>query len=103
MPSTSVTVHQRYVLVGALFLTLVLALASSIINPIFEPPDELQHYQYVRYLIDEKRLPVQTLDSEASQSHQPPLYFLATREKVFRHLSGPRDQIPGCPWWPLWR
>jgi len=59
-----------------LLLVFILAGINSVINPLFEPPDELQHYQYVRYLVDERKLPVQEIDGPITQSHQPPLYYL---------------------------
>lgn len=61
---------------AALILVASLAILISFVNPLFEPPDELQHYQFVRYLIDHKRLPIQSPDGPISQSHQPPLYYL---------------------------
>ena len=64
--------------VGVMMVILFFCLATAVnvINPIFEAPDELEHYQFVRYLIDERALPVQELDGPESQSHQPPLYYL---------------------------
>ena len=63
--------------IGLCFVVLFFCLATAVnlINPIFEAPDELEHYEFVRYLITEKRLPVQELDGPESQSHQPPLFF----------------------------
>ena len=76
MPGADVSTRQRYVLWVALVLVAVLSSLSSVISPLFEPPDELQHYQFVRYLVDQRELPVQELDGEISQSHQPPLYYV---------------------------
>ncbi|MCA9979122.1 MAG: glycosyltransferase family 39 protein [Anaerolineales bacterium] len=60
----------------ACLLVVFLAGIMSLINPLFEPPDELQHYQFVRHLVDQKSLPIQAPDGPVSQSHQPPLYYL---------------------------
>jgi len=61
-----------FLIVAPIFL----AIFNSLANPLFEPPDELEHYQFVRYLLDERSLPVQQLDNPPSQFHQPPLYYL---------------------------
>lgn len=63
---------------GIIILAAVfLAVFNSLKNPAFESPDELQHYQFVRYLIDNRHLPVQSPTSlELTQFHQPPLYYL---------------------------
>jgi hypothetical protein len=52
-----------------------LALAYSVINPLFESPDEWLHYDFVRYLIDRRTLPVQTNDT-LTEYQQPPLYYI---------------------------
>jgi hypothetical protein len=52
-----------------------LALAYSVVNPLFESPDEFLHYEFVRYLIDRRELPVQT-PGKLSEFHQPPLYYV---------------------------
>jgi 4-amino-4-deoxy-L-arabinose transferase-like glycosyltransferase len=51
-----------------------LALAYNFIFPPFEPTDEPAHYGYVRWLLDERRLPVARPDA-ATEFHQPPLYY----------------------------
>jgi 4-amino-4-deoxy-L-arabinose transferase-like glycosyltransferase len=53
---------------------LALALAYNFIFPPFEPTDEIDHFRYVRYLVENRRLPVFRL-GELSESHQPPLYY----------------------------
>ena len=60
-----------WVLLG---LYLALALADNFIFPPFEPTDEIDHFRYVRYLVENRRLPVFHL-GELSESHQPPLYY----------------------------
>ena len=54
-----------------------LALTYSVVNPLFESPDEFLHYEFVRYLVDRHELPVQTL-GKLSEFHQPPLYYALT-------------------------
>ena len=54
---------------------LVLALAYSTINPVFESPDEIYHVGYMEYLLREHQLPVAVLGKKLSEFHQPPLYY----------------------------
>lgn len=54
---------------------LVLAISYSVINPIHEGTDELRHYRFVRYLVENRALPVQGEEACRSQSHHPPLIY----------------------------
>ena len=60
-----------------LFLFVVLSLAYSLVTPLFEAPDEVWHYAYLRYLAEEHALP--SLADDASGAYQevaqPPLYY----------------------------
>jgi 4-amino-4-deoxy-L-arabinose transferase-like glycosyltransferase len=63
------------VLVG--FLSL--GITYSAVVPLFESPDEVWHYEYVRYLADGHGLPVSDLVSDMpwhQEGSQPPLYYL---------------------------
>lgn len=53
----------------------VLGLGYSTVNPIFESPDESLNYANIRFLIEERRLPVLEPD-EATKAHHPPLYYV---------------------------
>lgn len=66
----------KVTLTTLLILPVLLAVEVSFLNPLFEPPDELLHYQFVRYLVDERELPIQQPEKPLSQYHQPPLYYL---------------------------
>src|SRR5512141_97800 len=61
----------------AIFVTL--AIFYSVIIPLFEGPDEDDHFRYVRYIADHRALPVQQFQQgggEAGhQGWQPPLYY----------------------------
>ncbi|MGQ9584772.1 MAG: DUF2142 domain-containing protein [Anaerolineae bacterium] len=51
----------------------------GVVTPVFEAPDEIQHFYYVKHLVDERRLPVQGGEGEArwaQEGNQPPLYYL---------------------------
>jgi 4-amino-4-deoxy-L-arabinose transferase-like glycosyltransferase len=63
-------VHRLLVLS---LLTLVLSTAWSFAVPMFEAPDELAHWQYLRYVHDTGRLPVYSMALE--EAAQPPLYY----------------------------
>ncbi len=60
-----------------LFLFGVIGLSYSLVTPVFEAPDEVWHYAYVRYLAEQRTLP--SLTDDASGAHQevaqPPLYY----------------------------
>jgi len=59
---------------------LALSLIYNIIVPIFEAPDEPQHFMFVKHLADGKGLPVQgeaANSAWAQEGSQPPLYYLA--------------------------
>ncbi|MEZ4594741.1 MAG: DUF2142 domain-containing protein [Chloroflexota bacterium] len=64
-------------LIWLIYLLLVggLGLVTNWANPLFEPPDEYHHYQFVQHLLAQGTLPVQEPDGDVSQSHQPPLYY----------------------------
>ncbi|MFK7800582.1 MAG: ArnT family glycosyltransferase [Anaerolineae bacterium] len=61
---------------GYILLTLLLGFAYSAINPIHEGTDELRHYRFVQYIIQNKALPVQGQEDCRSQSHHPPLFYM---------------------------
>lgn len=54
---------------------LALALAYSLVTPIYEPTDEIRHVRYVRHLTEYRSLPVQSAEGPRAQSHHPPLYY----------------------------
>ncbi|MGC8826995.1 MAG: ArnT family glycosyltransferase, partial [Anaerolineae bacterium] len=64
--------------VVALFLALGVVYNATV--PIFEAPDEIQHFYYIKHLADGKGLPVQgsaeSRQSWAQEGSQPPLYYL---------------------------
>ncbi|HJL70551.1 MAG TPA: glycosyltransferase family 39 protein, partial [Anaerolineales bacterium] len=101
--------RQRHVLWVALALVAALSLFSSATNPLFEPPDELQHYQFVRYLVEERKLPVAELNKEASQTrrlfdstpsglNRPPLYYIIGALLVAQ-IDDPEEIPAGNPFW----
>ena len=65
---------------AALFLAAyaLLACAYSWFVPLGETPDEIGHFQFVRYVADRGRLPVQELrpGNEVGEGHQAPLFYI---------------------------
>jgi len=57
-----------------LALYAALTLAYNYAFPPFEPSDEIDHFRYVRYLIEHRRLP-RFQAADLSEYHQPPLYY----------------------------
>lgn len=53
---------------------LILGLAYSLVNPVFESPDEALNYENIRFFVEERSLPVLGPD-EVSKAHHPPLYY----------------------------
>ena len=73
------TRHLR--LLPILLLYMVITLAYSILNPLFEAPDEHWHYFTAQYIADTGQLPTippgDSYDEWLSQeAAQPPLYYL---------------------------
>lgn len=66
-------------LVWLLAVFTALAIFYSLILPLFEGPDEDDHFRYVKYVADHRALPVQKFETgggEAGhQGWQPPLYY----------------------------
>ena len=73
-------IRPQVVLGVILALFVLLGILNSVTVPIFEAPDELWHFSFVRYLALNKSLPVQPKDGTdiwLRESGQPPLYYLA--------------------------
>jgi hypothetical protein len=69
--------HAMAAIILALFVCL--ALTYSLTTPLFEAPDESNHYAFVQHLSAGKGLPVQRLGVHtlwAQEGSQPPLYYM---------------------------
>ncbi len=64
----------RRFLVLILVVFLTLGVIYSVVNPIFESPDESLNYANIRYLIEERNLPVLEPD-QPTKAHHPPAYY----------------------------
>ncbi len=67
---------DRWALPIILILFLLLGTAYSLVNPILESPDELLNYENIRYLVENRILPV-LQPGEFSKAHHPPLYYIS--------------------------
>lgn len=65
---------DKWVLPLILISFLLLGSAYSLINPILESPDELLNYENIRYLAENRKLPI-LQPGEFSKAHHPPLYY----------------------------
>lgn len=69
--------RSRRAIIVIVLTFIILGLAYSIVNPLFEATDELRHYRFVQHIIQRKSLPVQGADSCSAQGHHPPLFYSA--------------------------
>ncbi len=68
--------QNRACLLALLAIFAILGLTYSLTTPLFEAPDEVWHYAYVRYLTEERALPPLDAGTPAYQQvAQPPLYY----------------------------
>ncbi|MBN1429340.1 MAG: glycosyltransferase family 39 protein [Anaerolineae bacterium] len=58
-----------------LIVAFALAAIGYSLGPIFEGPDEFDHYQYIRTVADSRALP-NALEQTGRQYHQSPLYYM---------------------------
>lgn len=80
---------------------IILGLAYSVVNPLYEATDELRHYRFVRVIATTGRLPVQGVEPCRSQSHHPPLFYALGAAATFWIDSG-RDVCFTPPSNPFW-
>jgi 4-amino-4-deoxy-L-arabinose transferase-like glycosyltransferase len=74
LPRPAAPLHRRLLLL-ILLVHLALGLAANAVTPVFEGPDEPNHFLFIRYLQAHRRLPVQGLERDAVRAHHPPGYF----------------------------
>ncbi|MBI4320822.1 MAG: hypothetical protein HY675_20205 [Chloroflexi bacterium] len=72
--------NQRLLLCLLLAAFFSIASLYSVLNPVFEAPDELWHFLHVKYVADHRALIVQSSDPlqnpARQEGSQPPLYYL---------------------------
>lgn len=75
------TVGRHWPITVILLAFCLLGVTYSVVNPLFEAPDEVWHYEYVRWLVEGQGLPQPDQVGEApwhQEGSQPPLYYLFT-------------------------
>ena len=87
---------RRYSLPIVIAAYLLLGILYSAAVPLFEAPDERQHYGYVQHLAAEHRLPPQGGETLAEhEASQPPLYYaVAALGTAWRNQRLPLDLEP---------
>ena len=84
-------VAQHKAITTILVAFVLLSTTYSMVTPIFEAPDELQHYFFVQHLADGEGLPVITgpVPDIQAEVHQPPLYYALGALVTFWIDTGP--------------
>jgi 4-amino-4-deoxy-L-arabinose transferase-like glycosyltransferase len=73
-PVAVITPRLERLIATVLIVTFALLAIGYSLGPIFEGPDEFDHYQYIRHLADTHSLP-NPLEETGRQYHQAPLYY----------------------------
>ena len=81
------TIRQHWPIALILAAFFALGIVYAVVTPLFEKPDEIWHYPYVKYLADGQGLPVQDLAKTQplmrQESTQPPLYYVTAALATF--------------------
>lgn len=94
-------IREHPAFTAILIAYLILAFAYGIVNPIHEATDEVRHYRFVRYLVNERALPIQDrLVAPNIQAHHPPLYYFTAALASFWVPTPDLDAEP--PMNPYW-
>lgn len=76
---------REWPILAILAAYLALAVTYGLVNPLFEAPDEPQHFWFIKHVADHGALPVQGeqgLETWAQEGSQPPLYYLLSAPLV---------------------
>ncbi|MCK4450384.1 MAG: hypothetical protein KAX26_07320, partial [Anaerolineae bacterium] len=81
------TIKRHWAIALILTAFFALGIVYNVATPLFEKPDEIWHYPYVKYLADGQGLPVQDLVRAQplmkQESTQPPLYYVTAALATF--------------------
>lgn len=91
MNSLAKIIAQHKAIMIILVAFVLLSTTYSVVTPIFEAPDELQHYFFVQHLADGEGLPIITgpVPDIQAEIHQPPLYYALGALATFWIDTGP--------------
>ena len=85
--------HERQVSRVVIALFIALAVGFSL-GPIFEGPDEFEHYRFIRVLIQKRSLP-NPYHEQGAQFHQAPLYYALVAPVTFLVNDDNFSQVDG--------
>lgn len=68
------SIGRNKILVTILIAAFILRVAFAITIPIFDKPDEQPHFNYVKFVAENYRIPIQ-MEGVHGESFQPPLYY----------------------------
>ncbi|MBC8249466.1 MAG: DUF2142 domain-containing protein [Anaerolineales bacterium] len=81
------TIRQHWPIALIMTAFFILGIVYNVATPLFEKPDEIWHYPYVKYLADGRGLPVQDIAQAQplmrQESTQPPLYYVTAALATF--------------------
>lgn len=103
IPAKAMTaVHTHKSLLALLAIFLVMSVIYSLVTPLFEAPDEMDHFRYVNWLATGRGLP-HLADDLAAAGHeigQPPLYYALLAIPVSLVDTYDLEQVaPMNPYW----
>ena len=81
--------NHKKILTFILILAMIFRIISALIIPIFDKPDEQQHFDYIEFIQENKKLPIVT-ENQSGEFFQPPFYhafasFILNIIKTFTH------------------
>ncbi len=73
------TINYKHLLMIIISIGLACRIVYAVFTPTFNAPDEQSHYNYIKYLAENKELPIQTNKTNSVSNdweyYQPPLYY----------------------------
>ena len=67
---------EKQLLASILILALILRIVFALIVPVFEKPDEDSHFEYIKFVAENNKLPVQEAGNLRAEFFQPPFYHV---------------------------
>ena len=67
--------RSKWAITIIVVLFILLGMAYSAVNPLYEATDELRHYRFVQHIVQRNSLPEQGKVGCSAQGHHPPLYY----------------------------
>jgi 4-amino-4-deoxy-L-arabinose transferase-like glycosyltransferase len=93
------TIKRHWAIALILTAFIALGITYSLVTPIFESPDEIYHYFFIKHLTDGKGLPVQNPEDPGlweQEGSQPPLYYLMGALTTFWSDTSDAEDLLWC-------